>query len=260
MVRLIKFIIVGLGIFLFSCSGNKLNDGRFGLPDFNKAMNYFNKEKYMRAKEEFKYIILEDPLSQHANDAQFYMGECSFYQENYNEAIIEYEKYLRMAYQRYSLSQKTQINLCRAYFNQSLHFKKDQSGTNLALTKLQYFIEKESMKEFKPEIELMINELREKIAKKEFETAKFYIRIKEYESSKMYFNNVLNEFYDTKFIESSILNLALLECVLSKENALEIVNLNKASFSSEQDYLDSIKLIEGLNSNEKIGYYLKFIR
>ena len=259
MVKLIKLIIVVLGIFLFSCSGNKLNDGRFGLPDFSKAMNYFEKEKYMRAKEEFKYIILEDPLSQHANDAQFYLGECNFYQENYNEAIIEYEKYLRMAYQRYSLSQKAQINLCRSYSNQSLYFKKDQSGTNLALTKLQYFIEKESMEDYKSEIESMIKDLREKIAKKEFETAKFYIRIKEYESSKMYFNNILNEFYDTKFIESSILNLALLECVLSKENALEIINSNKASFSSDENYLKSIQLIKDLNSNEKIGYYLKFI-
>ena len=131
MVKLIKFILVILGIFLFSCSGNKLNEGRFGLPDFNKAMNYFNKEKYMRAAEEFRYIILEDPLSQHANDAQFYIGECNFYQKDYNEAIIEYEKYLRMAYQRYSLSQKAQINLCKSYFNQSLFYKKDQSGTNL---------------------------------------------------------------------------------------------------------------------------------
>ena len=93
-----------------------------------------------------------------------------------------------------------------------------------------------------------------KIAKKEFETAKFYIRIKEYESSKMYFNNVLNEFYDTKFIESSILNLALLECVLSKENALEIINSNKASFSSDENYLKSNQLNKDLNSNEKIDY------
>ena len=75
----------------------------------------------------------------------------------------------------------------------------------------------------------------------------------------MYFNNVLNEFYDTKFIESSILNLALLECVLSKENALEIINSNKASFSSDENYLKSIQLIKDLNSNEKIDYYLKFI-
>ena len=85
MVNIIKILAVVLSVFIFSCSGNKLNDGRFGLPDFNKAMNYFNNEKYMRAKEEFKYVILEDPLSQHANDAQFYLAECSFHQKYYDE-------------------------------------------------------------------------------------------------------------------------------------------------------------------------------
>ena len=54
--------------------------------------------------------------------------------------------------------------LCKCYFNISLEYNKDQSDTYIAIEKLQYFIEKETMRDYVKDIEIMILDLRTKLA------------------------------------------------------------------------------------------------
>ena len=73
--------------------------------------------------------------------------------------------------------------LCKCYYNISLEFNKDQSNTYIAIEKLQYYIEKEIMTEYVNKIEEMILNLRTKLSKKDFFTARLYIKLGEFDNS-----------------------------------------------------------------------------
>ena len=51
-------------------------------PRFEKAMGYFDKGKYSRAKDEFDYIIMADSGSKIANESQYYMLNLCFRLKN----------------------------------------------------------------------------------------------------------------------------------------------------------------------------------
>ena len=79
-----KLKINSLIVFLFlaSCAS------KLGIQDddilgrYELGMKYFEKEKYLKAESEFNYLILNNPGSKLALDAQYYMAESMFYQEN----------------------------------------------------------------------------------------------------------------------------------------------------------------------------------
>ena len=76
----------------------------------------------------------------------------------------------------------------------------------------------------------------------------------------MYFNSILNEYYDTIYIDDSILNLSLMICSESKDDAIEIIDANKNNFSSLDKYNETKELIEKLDSSKELDYYLKLVR
>ncbi len=150
--------------------------------------------------------------------------------------------------------------LCHCYFNISLDYNKDQSSTSIAIEKLQYFIEKENMSEFKDEIEGMILKLREKLAKKEFNTAKLYIRLEEYKSAEIYFNSVINNYYDTYFVNDAIINIALLYFIDESKKSISFLKTHKNYFLSNKDYNDALTFIEKVELNQDEDYYINLLK
>ena len=63
-------------LILINCAGKNIEIKEDLTPQFNKALNLFNKGKYARSKEEFQYIIMTDPGSKIANESQYYKAEA----------------------------------------------------------------------------------------------------------------------------------------------------------------------------------------
>ena len=57
---------------------------------FDRAKVMFEKEDYLDAINEFTIITLQFQGSQHAADAQFYLGDCRFKRGEYLLAAFEY--------------------------------------------------------------------------------------------------------------------------------------------------------------------------
>ena len=63
------------------------------------------------------YILFNDPLSEFSALSQFYIAECYFYLNDFNQSIIEYNKYLTRNDTVDELVKKSQFMLCKCYFN-----------------------------------------------------------------------------------------------------------------------------------------------
>ena len=133
--------------------------------------------------------------------------------------------------------------ICKAWFNLSNDVLRDQTDTKIAIDKLQYYIEKDSMKEYISQIEDMILALRNKLAEKDFKTALLYLKLDKKESAEVYFNSIVKEYYDSEYVSQSIMNIALIKSEKDKQQAINYLNLNKNLFSNESDFKNIIKLI-----------------
>ena len=94
-------------------------------PRFEKALKYFNKTKYSRAKDDFDYIIMADPGSKIANESQYYMAESMFQMEEYNEASIAFDRYVRFS-PNYSMIEKVRYRICECAINLSNSYQREQ--------------------------------------------------------------------------------------------------------------------------------------
>ena len=255
---MVRKIIILFFFFIYSCSSYVV-ENESSSEKIDSVINYIKEEKYSKAKAELEYLIMYDPLSEYSSKAQYYLAECYFYLGDYHQAIIEYERYLSKPDYLDDYVKKVYFMLCKCYFNNSLKFNKDQSDTYIAIEKLQYYIEKDVMFEYVDEIEQMILSLRTKLAKKDFYTASLYIKLEEFDSANIYYYSIINNYYDTEYVNDALINIALLYFI-DNNNPIFFLKNHKNSFLSINDYNDAIILIERLDKNKDSEYYINLLR
>lgn len=195
-------LIILLSILAVSC-GKKKRKNMTSEESFDYAFKLYKKGKYEKAIQEFTIITLNFPGSNIADDSQFYLGECYFDTKQYLLAQSEYQ---RLVYDFPNsefvddAEYKTALSLYKmAPKNTSL----DITDLERALAKFQEFFEAYPKSELIPEIESKIKECRYKLAKKTFNNAETYRKIGYYGSAVIYYNFVLQKYYDTEFADDA---------------------------------------------------------
>ena len=56
------------------------------------AYQLFQDGQYGKAREAFVQFLAEHPKSEYSDNAQFWIGECYFFEKKYEQAILEYDK------------------------------------------------------------------------------------------------------------------------------------------------------------------------
>tara|TARA_B100000029_G_scaffold516459_1_gene629986 strand:+ start:1383 stop:2129 length:747 start_codon:yes stop_codon:yes gene_type:complete len=236
-----RLIFIFLILFIFNCAGNNtMNSSKDAL---DRAVYFISKEKYTKAKYELETIIFNEPFSIYAGKAHFYLGQAKFHSKDYEGAIEEYNIYLNQSAQDLELVKKAQFMICNSWYNITLDFKRDQTNTYMALDKLQYYIEKESLKEYYENINDMILNLRNKLAQKDYNTALLYLKLKQIDSAEIYFKNIINEFYDSDYIDDSMIKIAYIKNLQSYSDAKTYLLNNKSNFISNDKYDEAMESI-----------------
>ena len=65
-------------------------------------------------------------------------------------------------------------------------------------TDLQEFVDNFSSSPYKDKAIIMINDLRDRIARKYYETGRLYLKMNNYDSALYYYNLLLRDYYDTR--------------------------------------------------------------
>jgi len=59
---------------------------------YSAAYQIFQEGNYAKARTEFQNFLATYPNSEYSDNAQFWIGECYFFEKKYESAILEYEK------------------------------------------------------------------------------------------------------------------------------------------------------------------------
>lgn len=199
--------LIYLILIMTSCSSNQPKI----VTDFNetyqKGTEAFNKKKWDKAIEYFTLVVLNNPGSDLADDAQFYIGECYFNRKEYLLAIAEYQK-LTERYPYSSLVEDASYKIALSQFKNAPQYQLDQEYTLKALQSFQDFVETYSNSKYRPAAEKMIIEIRNRLGRKLFESGRLYRKLREWESAIIYFDKVFELYYDTDWVMPAYLEKA----------------------------------------------------
>ena len=229
-------------------------------PRFEKAMGYFDKGKYSRAKDEFDYIIMADPGSKIANESQYYMAESMFQIEEYDEASIAFDRYVRFS-PDYSKIEKARYRICECAINLSNSYQREQSQTHRALEQLQMFIEDFPASDLINDAEDAMLALRLKLAQKDYEVGRMYLKLEEYDSALIYFRSVLNHYYDTSFSDDARVGIIFTHILNdNREGAKSYFKSQKERFLSENKYKEAETLLQDTETGLKLAQYYQLYK
>ena len=255
-----KVIFIILMILLTGCGKQGIHLEEDLSPRFEKAMGYFDKGKYSRAKDEFDYIIMVDPGSKIANESQYYMAESMFQIEEYDEASIAFDRYVRFS-PDYLKIEKARYRICECAINLSNSYQREQSQTHRALEQLQMFIEDFPASDLLEDAEDAMLALRLKLAKKDYEVGRMYLKLEEYDSALIYFRLVLNHYYDTSFSDDARVGIIFTHILNdNRKGAKSYFKSQKERFLSENKYKEAETLLQDTETGLKLAQYYQLYK
>jgi len=200
------FILLSI-VFLSSCSDD-LNIKNIGFErSYKIAKKKFNDENYVKAIEDLNVILLNYSGSAGIDSAKYLLAKSHFNVEEFYLASYEF-KSLVDNFPSSPLAEEALYNSALSYHMVAPDFILDQKDTKTALIKFQLFLDNYSTGEFASKSMKKIKEIREKLAKKQFESGELYMRVDEPRAAKVYFALVLEEYYDTQYYIKSLERIA----------------------------------------------------
>ena len=245
-----KYSILLLLLFFFLGCSTQMAGIKQSDVYFSKALNYFEEEKYSKAKDYFENIVTQYSGTEIAVDALYYLAFCEYELKDFKEAKQSFKVYTRYSQDILKI-QSASFMICLSMFELTLDHPKDQSDTYNALEEFQLFIEEYPDSKYNIEATEKIQSLRNKLALKKYDIAKLYIKSRKFDSAKIYINDVLNEYYDTESADDArIGHIIILLMNDNKTEANNYLTKNKNNFNLESKYLEAENIIS--NSDKKL--------
>lgn len=153
-----------------------------------------------RAVEIFRKVKENAPFGEYADQAQFMIGQCYKKAEFYNEATKAFQK-LVDEYPHSTLADEARYETAQCTLLASLKPDYDQELTDEAIEEFKKIAEAGVGFPISEEAKVTVSLLEEKKAESLFNTAKFYERQKYYKSAAIYYQELLNKYPESSFIE-----------------------------------------------------------
>lgn len=170
---------------------------------WQKALDLFQKERYYRAQQVLRDIVLNYSGSAIIDSAQYYLALCSFHLADYLTAADEFHR-LTERYPYSKLTGDAVFFEARCYYEESPGYPLDQGYTNKALQGFQRFLEEYAGHALLDSGYRYLSLCREKLARKEYAAASLYFDLAEYASAILYADVVLDNYYDTPLAEPAL--------------------------------------------------------
>ncbi|MFH1050292.1 MAG: outer membrane protein assembly factor BamD [bacterium] len=194
------FVLTIVSLGFYACSSSDKTELKSAEGIYNKAMALFNDKEYLEAKTTFDLIRLQYPASQFADDAQYYIAECHFKREEYVLSAWNYNM-LRRLHPNSNYYKESLFKVCLSYYNLAPQYDLDPDYTIKTIKSMSEFQATYSTDSLALTMDTYIQELRDRLAEREYRTAELYRKLNSPASALIYFDIVINEYDDTKFFE-----------------------------------------------------------
>lgn len=259
-----------LAVTLFSCNKelNKVMKSNDMDSKMAKAKEFYNNGDCFKAIPLFEEIIAYYKGSRDMEEIYYSYSYCQYAQRDYVIAAYHFKRFTEL-YPRSEKVQDAAFMSAKCYHEQSPKYNLDQTPTIEAIQKYQAFTEMYPNSIKIPEANQAIDELRLKLHKKAYASAKLYFKLKEYQAAAASFKNLVKEFPEFKDAEDAYYHVVVASKLLADnsytvkkleryEKTVEEFDIFKEKFPNskymkelENIYTKSLKEIESIK-NKKI--------
>ncbi len=198
----IGFLTIGLlGLLLVSCSDYQklLSSTDYDLK-YKKAVEYFDKKDYTRASTLFTELLTIYRGTEKAEDVNYKYAYCYYHQQDYVMAGYYFKNFIT-SFPNSPLAEECAFMIAYCFYEDSPNSSLDQANTYKAMDELQLFMNQHPASSRIAECNKLIDELREKLVKKSYDSATLYFKLGDYKAAITALNNALKDFPDTQFRE-----------------------------------------------------------
>jgi outer membrane protein assembly factor BamD len=170
---------------------------------YQKGVELYERGKYQQAAEYFQAVFDFGRTHEWADDAQLYLARAYRANEQYILAASEYTRFVEI-YRADPRVPEAEYERALAYYELSPNYELDQSDTERAIQYFTLFANRYPDHELFDEATARIAELRDKLAHKQFETAKLYERRELYEAAALSYEAVFDKYPDTAWADDAL--------------------------------------------------------
>lgn len=237
-----------LGLLLTSCSGSLDTSNLSAEERLAHSIKLYEDEDYEEAAKEFEALLLQFPGSAVSDDAQFYLGMTRYKRGEYIIAAYEFSKLIK-GMPTSEFVPEAQYMLAECYYQLSPDYSLDQKYSKKAIEEFQAFIDFFPLDSKVAEAEKKINELNDKLARKEFDTARIYEKLEYTKAALKYYDNVMEIYHDTKY--APLAHYDKINLLLSKnrnQEALDAANSFLQKYPNDSNFTSVEKIKASLES------------
>lgn len=200
-----KFLfILGISLIFSACKNDTLIKRGDSIDvAYNKALALYENEKYVDAADAFETVTRLARGTDYGQDAQYYLAESYFNSRQYLLAASEYDRYITY-YPNDNRRPEMEFKAAMCYYHQSPRYKLDQTPTRTAIERFQLFNNRYPDSELVTESAERINELRNKLAQKQYDAARFYIRTERFSAGLIYLDLTVDQYPESEWAEKAM--------------------------------------------------------
>lgn len=234
-----KVLILTLAAFaLISCrSQDLIRPGDTLEVAFEKAKSQYDQEKWSSAADAFETVVSIGRGTDIGQEAQFLLAESYYNNRRYLIAASEYDRYASF-YPRSERRELVDFKAAVCYYNLSPRYKLDQTYTKQAVERFRLFNSRYPNSERIAETSDYIIELRNKLARKQYEAAEFYKRTNRFSAAIVYHDLVIDNYPESVWAERALVD-QIESYILYADNSVRTRQLERyeEALSSYETYL-----------------------
>jgi outer membrane protein assembly factor BamD len=197
-------VIILLAVAFSSCSKySRIQKSQDFQLKYEKASDYYDEKDFYRAMTLFDQVMPFYRGKTEAEDIAYKYAYSYYYQKEYILASYHFSRFAQ-TYPRNPKSEECSFMAAYCKYLESPIYKLDQKNTREAIEELQLFLNSYPNSERLDQCNTLIDELREKLQKKDFEIAKLYLKMDKYNAAVTAFKNLMIQYPDTKYKEEAL--------------------------------------------------------
>lgn len=159
---------------------------------FEKAFEYFNNEKYLKASQLFESLSEISGGTRRDDTVKFYWGYSNYLYKDYYTAEANFKHFISMYPQSAFTVYATYLRIDCLY-RATYRYELDQVPTHAAIEEIHRFLIENPSSEYVPRCNEMLQDLEARLDRKAFEAAYLYYHMEDYLAARVALKNVLKD-------------------------------------------------------------------
>ena len=210
-----------------------------------KILGLYTWVNYSRAREPFQAIIDNYPYSKYETEAQLKIADSYFAEGNFEEALSYYRGFADLHPQHPKVAY-TVLRSALCYYNQIESIDRDQTATREALKYLELLTTNYPYAPAGQEGEVILHELRTRLADNMMEIGDFYLERTQYQSAATRYRRVLDDYPGLGSDAEALYKLGVCYEEMKRiDEALRLYHVVLENFSDSRDAERAAERIAG---------------